>query len=190
VFRQSDIFVTDIGDATVVTMYLFPSVNLQLRPRLLGQLKPGTRVVSHDFDMGDWRPDARATVAVPGKRYGPPQSEIYLWIVPANAAGAWRWQLDVGGAPVAYEADLEQKFQVLAGRLVVGGVPARLEGGMMRGDEIRFRHPATVGGREVRHEFAGRAAGDTIVGTARLDGGSELVWNAARVERADMVTGD
>jgi|RhiMethySRZTD1v2_1073278.scaffolds.fasta_scaffold74470_2 hypothetical protein len=190
VFRQANLFVTEIGDATVVTMYLFPSVNLQLRPRLFDRLKPGTRVVSHDFDMGDWPPDERATVPVPDKRYGPPRSEVYLWIVPANAAGTWRWQLDVGGAPVTYEVALEQRFQMLAGKPVVGGVPARLEGGRMRGEEIRLRLTAAAGGREVRHEFTGRAAGDTIIGTARLDGGGELVWNAARVRRADMVIGE
>ena len=187
VFLQRDLFVTEIGEATVLTMYLFPSVNMQLRPRLFDELKPGTRVVSHDFDMGNWLPDERVTVAVPDKRYGPPSSEVFLWIVPANAAGTWRWQLDVGGTQVAYEVALEQKFQMLAGRPVVGGVPARMEGGKMRGEQIRFRLVAEVRGREVSHEFTGRAAGDTISGTAKLDGGSELVWNAARVKRGRIV---
>ena len=181
-FHEKNLFATDIGDATVVTMYLFPSINLQLRPRLFEQLKPGTRVVSHDFDMGDWTPDERVTVPVPGKRYGPPRSEVYLWIMPANAAGTWRWRLEAGGAPVAYEVALEQKFQMLGGKPVVGGVPGRLDGGRVRGEEIRLELTASVGGREVRHEFSGRAAGDTISGTASLDGGRELVWNAARVK--------
>ena len=180
-FYEKNLFATDMGEATVVTMYLFPSINLQLRPRLFEQLKPGTRVVSHDFDMGDWTPDERVTVPVPGKRYGPPRSEVYLWIIPANAAGTWRWQLAAGGAPVLYEVALEQNFQMLAGKPVVGGAPARLDAGRMRGDEIRLQLTATIDGREVRHELTGRAAGDTISGTARLDGGNELVWNAARV---------
>ena len=186
VFHQRNLFVTEIGAATVLTMYLFPGVIMQLRPRLLAELKPGARVVSHDFDMGDWLPDERKTVAVPDKPHGPPRSEVYLWIVPANAAGAWRWQLDVGGTPVAYEVALEQKFQMLAGTPVVGGAPARLEGGRMRGDEIRLRLAAAIGGREVRHECTGRIAGDTISGTARLDGGGEVVWNAARVTRGSI----
>jgi hypothetical protein len=184
-FRQRNVFVTEIGAATVVTMYLFPGVNLQLRPRLLAELKPGTRVVSHDFDMGDWPPDGRTTVPVPDKPHGPPRSEVYLWIVPANAAGSWRWQLAVAGVPVPYQLALEQKFQMLAGRPVVGGVAARMEDGRMRGEEIRLRLTAAVAGREMRHEFAGRVAGDTISGVARLDGGSELVWNAARVVRGN-----
>jgi len=188
-FYERNLFVTDIGEATVVTMYLFPSINLQLRPRLFEQLKPGTRVVSHDFDMGDWTADERVTVPVPGKRYGPPRSEVYLWIIPANAAGTWRWQLEVGGASVPYEVTLEQKFQMLAGKPLVNGGPARLDGGSMRGEEIRLQLTATVGGREVRHELTGRATGDAISGTAKLDGGSELVWNAARVKRGNIVTG-
>src|SRR6185295_8625389 len=152
------------------------------RPRLFEQLKPGTRVVSHDFDMGDWMADERVTVPVPGKRYGPPRSEVYLWVMPANAAGTWRWQLEAGGMSVPCEVTLEQKFQMLSGKPVVGGVPARLDGGRVRGEEIRLQLTATVGGREIRHELTGRAAGDTISGTARLDGGSETVWNAARVK--------
>ena len=74
--------------ATVLTMYLFPAVNMQLRPRLFAQLKPGTRVVSHEFDFGNWKPDERVKVPFPDKPYGPPSSDVYLWIVPANAAGA------------------------------------------------------------------------------------------------------
>lgn len=185
-FHERNLFITDIGSATVLTMYLFPQVIMRLRPRLLAELKPGTRVVSHEFDMGNWRPDDRMKVSVPDKPYGPPSSEIYLWIVPANAAGAWQWRLDVGGAPVAYELALQQTFQMLAGNPVVGGKSARIEGGRMRGDEIRFMLTAELGGRQVRHEFTGRAAGDVISGKVKLDGGSELSWNAVRVKPGNI----
>jgi ribosomal protein L11 methylase PrmA len=74
-FRQEDLFEADIRDATVVTLYLLPSLNVKLRPRLMDQLKPGTRVVSHDFDMGDWVPDE--TIEVDGKT-------VYLWTIPAK----------------------------------------------------------------------------------------------------------
>lgn len=185
-FRERNLFITDISGATVLTMYLFPRVIMQLRPRLFAELKPGTRVVSHDFDMGNWQPDEHKTVAVPEKPYGPPKSEIYLWIVPANAAGTWQWRLNIGGTPVAYELALQQTFQMLAGGPVVGGRTARIEGGRMRGEEIRFLLTADIGGREVRHEFTGRAAGDAISGKVKLDGGSELVWNAARVKPGSM----
>ncbi len=83
-FRVQDLFATDLSQATVITMYLLPEVNLQLRPRLLA-LKPGTRIVSHDWDMGDWKPDRMLTIDVPDKPYGREKvSRIYLWTVPAR----------------------------------------------------------------------------------------------------------
>lgn len=185
-FYERNLFITDISRATVLTMYLFPQVIMRLRPRILAELKPGARVVSHDFDMDKWRPDDRLKVSVPDKPFGPPSSEIYLWIVPANAAGVWQWRLDIGGAPVTYELVLQQTFQMLAGNPVVGGKPARIEGGRMRGDEISFMLTAELGGRQVRHEFTGRAAGDVISGKVKLDGGSELGWNAVRVKAGSI----
>jgi Histone methylation protein DOT1 len=190
-FQERNLFITDLSRATVVTMYLFPQVIMQLRPRLLAELKPGTRVVSHEFDMDNWLPDERMKIAVPDKPYGPPFSEIYLWIVPANVAGGWRWQLDVGGWPVAYEIVLQQTFQMLAGDPVVEGKPARIESGRMRGEEIRFMLTAELGGRTLRHEFTGRASGDAISGKVRLDGGGEVGWNAVRVKSGSIgVPGD
>jgi SAM-dependent methyltransferase len=83
-FRVQDLFTTDLSQATVITMYLLPEVNLQLRPRLLA-LKPGTRIVSHDWDMGDWKPDRVVTVDVPDKPIGREKvSRLYLWTVPAR----------------------------------------------------------------------------------------------------------
>ncbi len=185
-FHERNLFITDISRATVLTMYLFPQVIERLRPRLFVALKPGTRVVSHEFDMGKWRPDDSMSIPVPEKPFGPPVSEIYLWIVPANAAGTWQWRLDIGGAPIAYELALQQTFQMLAGKPVVGGKAASMEGGRMRGDEIRFTLIAEFGGRPVRHDFTGRAAGAAISGRVKLDGGSELDWNAVRVKAGSM----
>ena len=99
-FREQNLFITEMDRATVVTMYLYPRLMLRLRPRLFAELRPGARIVSHDFDMEGWRPDARVTVPVPDKPYGPPSSEVYLWIIPANAAGAWRWRSADGAAAV------------------------------------------------------------------------------------------
>ena len=83
-FRVQDLFATDLSRATVITMYLLPEVNLQLRPRLLA-LKPGTRIVSHDWDMGDWKPDRVVTVDAPDKPIGRDKvSRLYLWTVPAR----------------------------------------------------------------------------------------------------------
>lgn len=186
-FMEQNLFVTEIGRATVVTMYLFPRLMMQLLPRLFAELRPGTRIVSHDFDMEGWRPDARVTVPVPDKPYGPPSSEVYLWIIPANAAGAWQWR-STDGAAVEYEITLSQTFQMLEGKALVGGRPERLEGGRMRGDEIRLMLTAEVGGRALLHEFSGRVDGDAISGRVKLPGGGEFDWKATRVQRGNINT--
>jgi hypothetical protein len=189
-FMEQNLFLTEMGHATVITMYLYPRLMMQLRPRLFAELRPGTRVVSHDFDMKSWRPDARATVPVPDKPYGPPSSEVYLWIIPANAAGAWRWRSADGAAAVDYELTLSQTFQMLEGKALVGGQPGRLESGRMRGDEIRLMLTAEAGGRTLRHEFSGRVDGDAIIGTMKLPGGGALDWRATRVKRGSIKIND
>jgi SAM-dependent methyltransferase len=188
-FLDENLFVTDLSRATVLTMYLYPRLMLQLRPRLFAQLKPGARIVSHDFDMEGWRPDARVTVPVPEKPYGPPSSEVYLWIIPANAAGTWQWRAGAGDA-ADYEVTLSQTFQALDGKATVGGRPGRLENGGMRGDEIRFMLTAERDGRPARQEFGGRVSGDEIVGKVKLAGGGELDWKATRVRRGSIDVGD
>lgn len=194
-FHTRNLFITEIREATVLTMYLFPSVLTQLRPRIFAELKPGTRVVSHEFDFGSWRPDAQKTIAVPGKSYGPPSSAVYLWIVPAHAAGRWQWKLAHGGPSVDYDLNLEQTFQDLRGSVQVARQSARLERAGVRGDEITLVVSARIDGREVRHELAGRVAGDSITGAARLEGSaSQVPWQATRVSRGrvniDAAAGD
>jgi hypothetical protein len=167
-FVAQNLFVTDIHRATVLTSYLFPRVNMQLRPVIFTQLKPGSRVVSHEFDFGSWKPDAQVTVKVPDKPYGPPRSEVFLWIVPVNAAGRWQWRTQFeGGAQVECEMTLEQTFQELRGSALAAGKPAALENPRLRGEEIRFTLVADVGGRRVRQEVSARVSGDTIKGKAR-----------------------
>ena len=185
-FREGNLFATDIGVASVVTMYLYPRLMMQLRPRLFAELKPGSRVVAHDFDMDAWRPDARVTVPVPDKPYGPPSSEVFLWIMPANAAGAWKWRSAGGAGIVDSEIVLRQTFQLLDGSAVVGGQRARVESGSMRGDEIRFMLVAEAGGGTQRREYRGRVEGDAIRGKASLPGGGELDWNATRISRGSI----
>lgn len=112
-FRTQDLFETDLTPATVVTMYLLPEVNLALRPRLLA-LAPGTRIVSHDWDLGDWRPDRTLTVAVPQKTIGLEKvSRLHLWTVPARLHGLW-----CGAAGVTLQ--VEQQFQAMAMVLAQG----------------------------------------------------------------------
>lgn len=182
-FYQRDLFETKLDDATVITMYLLPQVNIELRPRLL-ELKPGTRLVSHDFDMGDWKPDNHVRMDTQDKYGGAGgNSEIYFWIVPARVAGSWRWELPVSGKRVAYEVRLEQKYQQITGSATVGGRTVKLRDARLRGGAIRFAFTADVNGSQVRHEFSGKVAGENVTGSARLSGArlqGQFEWNAQR----------
>lgn len=183
-FYRRDLFETKLGDATVITMYLLPQVNIELRPRLL-ELRPGTRLVSHDFDMGDWKPDHHIKMDTQEKYGGAGGlSEIYFWIVPARVAGVWRWELPVSGKRVAYEVKLEQKYQEITGSAAVGGRSVKIQNARLRGDAIRFAFTADVNGALVKHEFRGRVAGEAVTGSARLSGArlqGQLEWNAQRL---------
>ena len=117
-FLHQDIFASDFHDATVLTMYLLPEVNLELRPRILFELRPGTRVVSHDWDMADWEPDGRLVIQTPGKTVWPmKESTVYLWVVPARIEGYWRGTLagPHGEEPVVVE--FVQRFQVASANM-------------------------------------------------------------------------
>ena len=191
-FQQRNLFETDLSDATVITMYLLPRVNLDLRPKLL-ELKPGTRLVSHDFSMDDWKPDAFAEMDVKEK-YGtaPGSSSIYFWIVPARVSGSWQWQLAVGGKPLAYELALQQKYQMISGTVRVGGRSVKLEDARLRGDQISFSFSVVVNGNPLKHEFSGRVMDKGIEGTVNLAGSrtrGQLEWKAARSVKAGQSAG-
>ena len=188
-FLEENLIITDIGRASVLTLYLSSRLMMELRPRFLRELRPGTRIVSHDFDMEDWQPDARATVPVPGKPYGPPSSEVYFWVVPANVAGHWRWRSPAEHAAADVELALSQTFQMLEGAPRAGAGRGRMEQGRMRGDEIRFILSAEVDGRPLRQEYSGRVSGDTIHGRVKLAGG-EFDWKATRTRRGSIKVGN
>lgn len=137
-FREQDLFQTDLSPATVVTMYLLPQVNLQLRPALLA-LKPGTRVVSHDWDMGDWKPDESTVVPVPDKQIGLDKfSRVHLWVVPEHFDGLWC------GTGLLHEFSLRlaQEHQLVHGTLVrrdrVREIEGRIEGATLRTQSTRI----------------------------------------------------
>ncbi|MGZ8197150.1 MAG: SAM-dependent methyltransferase [Burkholderiales bacterium] len=186
-FHQRDLFETDLSAATVVTMYLLPRVNLELRPKLL-DLKPGTRLVSHDFSMGDWKPDTHEEVEAKDKYGGSGgRSDVYLWIVPAKVAGTWRAQMELRGKPVNYELTFEQEYQALSGTARVAGRPVRFQSAVLRGDQLTVRFTADVGGVPTRHEFAARVDGGVMSGTADLSGPklqAKLDWSAKRVSQS------
>lgn len=131
-FREQDLFATDLSAATVITLYLLPDVNLQLRPRLLA-LEPGTRIVSHDWDMGEWTPERSITLAVPDKKVGiEKSSRVHLWIVPARLEGSWCGQGAIRGTTL----ELQQDFQQLRGAIASASsrlaFEARIDGRRLR----------------------------------------------------------
>jgi SAM-dependent methyltransferase len=151
-FRTQDLFETDLRRATVVTMYLLPEVNLQLRPRLLA-LAPGTRVVSHDWDMGDWKPDRTIKVDAPDKSIGlEKSSQVHLWIVPAQVHGLWC----AAGASL----EISQRFQRFSATLngSTGAAPELVFDGLIDGPTLRAEgtHPVTL-----RHDAQGLRMFDT-----------------------------
>ena len=159
-FRQQNLFETDISEASVVTLYLFQHLNLKLRPRLLEELRPGTRIVSHTWDMGEWRPDRPETVF--GKR-------IFLWIVPARVAGRWAVE---DGRGRRFTLDIQQRYQEIMGTAEIGGRSFPLRDPVLNGAGISFAVDLGGGPRS----FQGRRVeDDRIVGTP------PETWRATRL---------
>jgi len=154
-FRRQDLFATPIWEASVIALYLLPRINLALRPRLLTELRPGARIVSHAFDMGDWR--AEAEEVYDGRR-------ILLWIVPAIAGGRWALT-DAQGR--TFTLDLDQTYQDVAGTMTGAGSVAAIESGLVRGTRFAFA-------------AGGRAFSGTIAEAAMT--GSDSAWRATRLD--------
>ena len=148
-----DIFKEDFSSATVVTLYLLPHLNLKLRPILL-KMKPGTRVVSHAFTMGDWEPDETMSYQ---------HAQGYFWVVPAQIEGAWV-MTGLDGGPM--RVSMSQSFQNIGGTLTRGGQTHAMLGARLRGDEVKFQF--ITQDRKV-HAFSGRVEGRRITGTVVSD---------------------
>jgi hypothetical protein len=161
--RHGDIFATDFSQATVITLYLLPALNMKLRPQILS-MRPGTRIVSHSFSMEDWEADEISTLD--GRR-------AYFWIVPANVMG--NWNLDAGGQ--RHEITLEQTFQKVSGTLALGPIHAGLRDVKLRGTAISF---AYVDQNRVRRDFTGRVSGARMEGSFRDEKGAEGKWSATK----------
>jgi SAM-dependent methyltransferase len=176
-FIQQDLFEADISDATVVTLYLLPSINLKLRPKLLNELQPGTRVVSYSFDMEDWRPDME--IRDNGR-------EIYFWRIPANMNGVWRW---TGLDGNEYEMLIEQQFQQITGTIGDGFTAAILET-RLDGDRVEITMDHEINGRMETVVYQGQIEGDTIVGSEVLADGAGFVWEAVRDPGTEVPLGE
>ena len=165
-FIQADLFETDFSQATVITMFLLPTINVELRPKLL-KLKPGTRVVSNSFTMGEWNADETATMT--NQEDCGNYNTAYLWIVPANVEGTWT--LPQG------ELTFKQDFQMISGTLRSGATVAPVNG-KLSGDLINFR----IGSAN----YTGRVSGSSMQGTVE-SGGSATPWNATQVRKVFRV---
>jgi hypothetical protein len=164
---RGDIFVSDFSQATVVTMYLLPALNLKLRPQILG-MRPGTRVVSHSFSMDDW--DADEESSLEGRR-------AYFWVVPANVAGTWMLELAGGGTTSRHEVTLEQRYQKIEGTIALGSLLGGLREARLRGFQVAFAYVDNAG---VRRELSGRVSGARMEGSFRADNGTEGRWSATK----------
>lgn len=142
-FIEDNIFTADFSEATAVSLYLLQSINEQLKPRLLNELRPGTRVVSHAFDMGKWKPDESRKVG---------SVNIYKWIVPSRIAGVWEWER----AGKTYRIDLQQSYQDVSGDAWVDGKSARLKSAELRGRRLSVEIQGSEMSRPARFsiEFA------------------------------------
>jgi len=162
-FVRQDLFDTDLAQASVITLYISPGVMTKLKPRLLA-LKPGTRIVSHQFTLDDWEPDESIRSEA---RMG------YLWVVPGDVAGTWT----VEGPGDSLRIDISQRYQSLALRGERAGKPVAVIGGRLRGNEISFSSFDADGAS--RH-FRGRVVGSRIDGESERDGTKSLRWSATR----------
>ncbi len=175
-FLQQDVYKADLSRASVLTLYLLPGMMLSLRPKIFNELKPGARVVSHDYHLGEWQPDDQISLDVPEKEKvnGVPKATIYLWYVPARVAG--KWEVKVAGGET-YELNLRQRFQAVEGSVTAGGKPLRPQQLTLRGSEFSFALPDGKG----TARFSGRIKDSTMDGVVELPGAKAPArWSAVR----------
>ena len=167
-FRQADLFKSDFKDASVITLYLLDELNRRLRPQIFAQVKPGTRIVSHAFSMGDWEPDAERTVKIEGSEYN-----AYFWLVPANMSGRWKVTASKSTKDMPQTVLVDQSFQKFTVRAEDGGEP--IGEGRLSGDEFTLVLNKTGDGKPI--SFSGTVEGNSIKATAVRKGRS---WEAER----------
>jgi hypothetical protein len=186
-FLQQDIFKADIRKASVVTLYILPEMMMNIRPKLLSELRPGTRIVSHDYHFRDWIPDARDSFENDEKKeaVGFSSVSLYLWVVPATVGG--RWRLEVPEAKLSEPVTLEitQTFQNINGRVLVGSRSADVANAKLRADAIEFALDAAAKPNGDRYPFRGRVINSDLmegqVSWGTSASAKRLAWKAARI---------
>ncbi len=175
-FVQGDIFRSDFSSADVVTMYLMPNLNLRLRHTLMA-MKPGTRVVSHEFRMGDWEPDETSKIGA---------ASMHLWIVPANAGGDWALRIPMARGQADATMVIEQKFQKPRGVVSVSGVDTTLRNGLVSGERIRFSFTDRDG---ALRDVDARIEPGRMTGTISSPRGQPAAFAARRVGDTPAIQG-
>ena len=187
-FIRGDLFQTDLSEASVVALYLLPELNLRLRPKLFRELKPGTRIVSHDFKMGDWNPDHTGVVQNVSYQYfeimgHERTAHFYYWVIPAHAGGPWRLSVETPTGQRFFTLRLEQTFQDIKGSIIDRGQEAAILDAKLIGDQISFTMKDEREKRPVMMHFNGRISGDTMKGSTVVQEGSSTRkhdWTARR----------
>lgn len=177
-FVRGDVREADLSRATVLTLYLLPGMMQNLRTKLVSELKPGTRVVSHDFTFDQWKPDRSIKVETQEKYEitGLWTSDVHLWIVPAAVQGAWRGKVG-GAAGEEIQLDLKQSFQRFGGSLVRNGRVLRVREGQIAGGRLAFTVPGENGRTE---RYSGTVSREQMSGEVR-DGDTVIArWRATR----------
>ncbi len=172
-FVEQNFFATDIREATVMLIYLFPDINIRLRSKFLDQMRPGSRLVSHAFDMGDWKPDATSSILA---------QRVYLWVIPANVTGTWTWK-EPGKAAGSYALEIAQRYQQMQGTLSRGSEKYALGGARVVGSSVSFTVEQEIKGMKTSREFKGTVRGNTITGSIVSRQGSRVQnsrWKAVR----------
>ncbi len=181
-FEVKDLFETDLRGVDIVTMYLLPEVNLQLVPRFIEQLKPGTRIVSHDYDLGKWPFDEMIELALAEKMVGPlGRSRIFLWVVPSDARGAWTTELPEQGG--RWRFAVKQQYQILDVDAHAGANAMVVRGARLRGDDIRIAVTGVVAGKGMNLMFRGHIKDNRIEGEVEISDGDRRFkqpWVATR----------
>ncbi len=178
-FLRQDVREADLSRATVLTLYLLPGMMTTLRNKLLAELRPGSRVVSHDFHFEHWKPDRTVTVETQEKYEitGTWTSEVHLWIVPARVEGKWRGKL-AGAKAEDFDLDIRQGFQLFDGRIVRNGNAAGLRHGQISGPRMSF---TAAGVDRRRHRYSATVRGGHMTGEVRSGDTVIARWSAARV---------
>lgn len=180
-FQVQDVFKADLSRATVLTLYLLPDMMKKLTAKVYSELRPGARVVSHDYHFGAWQHDDEISFDVPEKEYinGVPKATLYLWIVPAKVGGDWRIALADGRQ---YDARLSQEYRNFSGTVTLEGRNVEMQQQSLRGTDIGYT--LVAGG--TRQIFKGRVTGDKMEGTVDLGGGKSVKWTATRAAKTAL----